>query len=102
VTATLPPSLRTLDETREAVPLPSPASPAWRDPAAVWQIAVYVDRRPDPAAHDLAHPAPVWGCPWCPQAGVCPSCAKPSPECADPAGHRREAAGVETSWREAA
>ncbi|MDG4791925.1 hypothetical protein O7626_39625 [Micromonospora sp. WMMD1102] len=102
MTATLPPVLRTLDETREPLPLPGPSSPAWQDPKMVWRIATYAERTVNRAAHDLAHPSPVWGCPWCPQAGVCPSCALPSPECPDAAGHRRTAAGVESSWRAAA
>jgi hypothetical protein len=102
VTATLPPRLRTLDQTRESVSLPGPSSPAWADPATVWQIATYAERTVDLAAHDSVHPQPMWGCPWCPQADVCPLCAKPSPECADPSGHRREAAGSEQTWRAAA
>ncbi|MFY1686409.1 hypothetical protein [Plantactinospora sp. WMMB782] len=100
MTATLPPNLlRTVDQTREAVPLPGPSSPAWQDPSTVWRIALFRERHVDPAAHDLAHPQPIWGCDFCPQSGVCPQCAMPSPECADSSGHRREAAGSESSWR---
>ena len=102
MTATLPPLVRTVEETRERVPLPGPTSPAWANSATVWQIATYAERTVDPAAHDMAHPAPVWGCDFCPQAGVCPSCFLPAPECADPSGHRRQAAGSEQTWRGAA
>ncbi len=103
MTATLPPNLlRTVEQTRERPPLPGPSSPAWQDPATVWRIALFRERHVDPAAHGLAHRSPVFGCPWCPQSDVCPLCAKPSPECPDPSGHRREAAGSEQTWREAA
>lgn len=103
MTATLPPNLlRTIDQTRERVALPGPTSPAWQDASTVWRIALFRERHVDPAAHDHAHPQPMWGCPFCPQSGVCPSCEKPSPECPDPSGHRREAVGSEQTWREAA
>lgn len=65
MTATLPPRLRTLDETREPRTLPSPSDPAWRDPSTVWQIATFVERNVSPDAHALAHPRPVHHCPFC-------------------------------------
>jgi hypothetical protein len=48
-------------------------------------------------AHDLAHPAPVAGCPACPQLGTCRGCDLPLPVCPDPVGHDREWRGSETS-----
>jgi hypothetical protein len=73
-TTVVPPlRLRTLDETREPVPLPGPTSPAWADPSTVWRIATYRERTVSPEAHALAHPRPVHDCPFCPPAeGVAP------------------------------
>lgn len=68
MTPTLPPRLRTLDETREPRTLPSPSDPAWHDPSVVWRIANFVERNVSPAAHALAHPRPVHDCPFCPPA----------------------------------
>jgi hypothetical protein len=87
VTTTLPPT--------DARPLPTMTDPAWADPATVWRIAA-----PDAAAHDLAHPRPVFGCEACPQSEACPWCAMP--KCPDPFGHSRAWAGSETTWREVA
>lgn len=66
MTATLPPPLlRTLAETRE---LPTPSDAAGWTAGTVWGIALFRERHVDPAAHRLAHPAAVHGCPFCPPA----------------------------------
>lgn len=49
--------------------LPSPASEAWSDPTVVEQLVAW-SQQVSPAAHALAHPAPVFGCPGCPDGGV--------------------------------
>lgn len=91
--------LPTLDEARRNRKLPSRSDEAAWDAELVTQIAHWADMV-SPAAHDLAHPQPVQGCPWCPQSMVCPECLLPAPECKHPADHRRSYGESETSWRE--
>lgn len=86
------------DATARPVRLPDSACSAWNDPATVARIAGVALPDVSPAAHNLAHPLPVPGCPWCP-AVPCP-CGSPS--CAQVAEHRRARAGTEQSWREVA
>lgn len=62
--------------------LPGPTSPAWPDPAVVDQLLAW-SQQVSPAAHVLAHPRPVFGCPGCPGGGV------------------PRDMSAETSWREA-
>lgn len=67
------------------------AGPDWPDHVhAEW-------RNVAPAAHDLAHPKPIPGCPGCPQAGLCEWCRKPALECKDPADHYRRVRASEES-----
>lgn len=78
---------------------PTPTDRVWQDPRTVWRIAA--GPQVDLAAHDLAHPQPVHGCPWCPQSGMCPRCLLPSPECPDPAACLRVLAAGESTLRAA-
>lgn len=50
-------------------------------------------------AHDLAHPAPVFGCHGCPQSEGCPSCGQSVEVCPDPVGHDRVWRSGEASLR---
>ncbi|MBM0235890.1 hypothetical protein JNW88_00110 [Micromonospora sp. ATA32] len=76
--------------------LPSPTDPAWSDPSTVTAITYWSDTV-NPAAHTLAHPQPVQGCPGCPPAAACGWCGLPPGLCADLAGHRRVATSGEAS-----
>ncbi|MFG1659015.1 hypothetical protein ACGFIY_21035 [Micromonospora chersina] len=74
--------------------LPSPTDPAWNDPATFDAIAYWQDTV-NPAAHQLAHPQPVQGCPGCPPVTACLLCGLPPAACPDLAGHRRTFAAGE-------
>lgn len=76
--------------------LPSPTDPAWADPATIEAIAYWQDTV-SPAAHQLAHPRPVQGCPGCPPVVGCGWCGLPAAACVDLAGHRGLAAAGEAS-----
>lgn len=52
-----------------------------------------------PAAHDLAHPRPVYACPGCPQVENCPSCGLPIEVCENPVGHYRTSREGESGLR---
>jgi hypothetical protein len=61
----------------EARLLPSPTSPLWSDMDVVCElvgadpaVVAYWSSRVSPAAHALAHPQPLFGCPGCPPGGV--------------------------------
>jgi hypothetical protein len=73
--------------------------PRWADPRTVEAIAAGPDwqERIAAAAHDLAHPRPVAGCPGCPQVGSCQWCGLPLPVCDNPTGHDRRWRGCEAS-----
>ena len=77
------------DEPQPGQPTPDPApvtgSP-WGQRVAALAVA--------PAAHRLAHPRPLAGCPLCPPT-LCPACE--SAACPDPAACRRAWVGSE-SW----
>lgn len=77
--------------------LPSPSDEhAWTNPSTIPEI-VYWQDTVDPAAHRLAHPTAIQGCPGCPPVTACDWCGLTPDACSDLAGHRRLATAGEAT-----
>lgn len=63
------------------------------------QAPIPAEQTPLSATHQLVHPHPLPGCPWCPQDGLTCPCGLPAVDCGHAWDHHCADRGTETTWR---